>query len=236
MRLWGQHHLRIVLSTRINLGGGGFRLPLIKVKRMSKESVRRIKPIKSTMRKPKSERYKTGEKAITIEQVQALLSLKDIPLLEEGLLRLAINGGLRREDIVNVRQADVKEAENLVVFNEAKKRRTWQVYVSDDTMKTLSQIKRQVPSLWMFPAANPKRHLSSKTAYNILQRNLAKIGVESRPFHALRATCIKLCQRAGWSPEQTSRHVGDTIRVIQEHYSTPSLEEMKDVVKQKPLI
>ena len=186
--------------------------------------------------KSKRERYRTGEKALTPEQVQTLLSLKDIPLVEEGLLRLALDGGLRRKDIVHVRQADVHEKENLVVYYEHKKRRNWQCYVGDETVKTLSQIKRQTPSLWMFPAANPKRHISSRTAYNILHRNLKKAGLPLIPFHALRATCIKLCQRAGWTPEQTSKHVGDTIRVIQEHYSTPSLEEMKDTVKQRPII
>jgi integrase len=90
----------------------------------------------------------------------------------------------------------------------------------------------------MFPKENNvKKHLCSKTAYNMLQRNLSKLGFkENVPFHALRATCIKLCQKAGWTPEQTSKHVGDTIRVIQEHYSTPSIEEMKSVTRSKPIL
>ncbi len=196
----------------------------------------RGKTYKSAMKKHKKESYRTGEKALTFEQVQALMSIKDIPLIEEGLLRLAIEGGLRREDIVNVKQADVHESENMIVFYERKKRRNWQVYVSDECIKVLNQLKRQYQSQWLFPGANPKNHLSSRTAYNILQRNLEKIGVGNRPFHALRATCIKLCQRAGWLPEQAARHIGDSVRVVQEHYSTPSLEEMKDVVKNRGLL
>ena len=136
-----------------------------------------------------------------------------------------------------VRQADVHEEENLVIFYERKKKRTWQVYVTDATMKALMQIKREYPGTWLFPAPNPKHPICSKTAYNWLQTNLRKIGAPTPwPFHSLRATCYKLCQRAGWSVEMAARQIGDTVRVAQEHYSTPSMEEMKAVMREKAII
>lgn len=181
------------------------------------------------------ERYRTGEKALTPDQAGALLAAVDV-LLDEGLLKLAISGGLRREDIVNVKQADVHEDTGQIFYYERKKRRIYNCYLPENTMKTLSQIKRIYHSQWMFPAKDPRRHISSKTAYNLLQKYLHKIGVENRPFHALRSTCIKLCQYRGWSIEQTAKHVGDSIRVIQEHYLTPGQEEMKQVAEQKPLL
>jgi len=46
----------------------------------------------------------------------------------------------------------------------------------------------------------------------------------------------KLCQRRGWSVEQAAKLVGDTIRVVQEHYTTPSNEELKQVVRERPII
>jgi hypothetical protein len=65
---------------------------------------------------------------------------------------------------------------------------------------------------------------------------LKRAGLGNRPFHALRATCIKLCQSKGWTPEQTAEHVGDRISTIQAHYLTPSVEEMKAVVSARVLI
>lgn len=192
------------------------------------------------MKEHKSERiggtYTVGEDALTSEQVAQVLGQKELGFLEEGLLRLALNGGLRREDIVNVKQADVREGENLVSYYEKKKRRIWSCYVEDETVKALVRIKRATPSQWMFPAVNPRRHISSKTAYNILQRNLDSCGIPRRPFHALRSTCVKLCQRRGWTVEMAAKHIGDTVRVVQQHYSTPSLEEMRAAMKAKPII
>jgi len=180
----------------------------------------------------KKERYRVGEKALTIEQTRKLLGRVGIPIMEEALLRLAIDGGLRREDIVGVRTADVNITDSSLTFFERKKRRNWQVFLEPATMKVISQQMATHPSIWLFPAANPKKHISSRTAYNILQRNLSAVGIPPRPFHALRATCIKLKQMAGWPVEMTARHIGDTIRVVQEHYLTPSIEEMKEKVRE----
>lgn len=188
-------------------------------------------------RKKESERYRTGEKALTYEQVQALLSLKNLSLLEEGLLRLGLNGGLRREDIVGVRAPDLHDEDNSLTFYEHKKRRNHTVCLSLATVKVLNQIRKEYPSIWLFPATDPKRHIASKTAYNILQRHLVKIGVPTPwPFHSLRATCVKLCQRAGWTETMAARHIDDSVRVVQEHYSIPSMEEMKQAMREKTII
>jgi integrase len=189
------------------------------------------------MRNSSRATYRTGEKALTFEQTQSLLSLKDLPLLEEGVLRLGLNGGLRREDLVSVRASDLHEEDSSLTFYEHKKRRNLTVYLSNDTIKCLNQIRKEYPSVWMFPAKNSKKHIGSKTAYNILQRNLIKIGAPSPwPFHSLRATCYKLCQRAGWNVEMSAKHLGDSVRVAQEHYATPSSEEMKQVMKERGII
>jgi integrase len=187
--------------------------------------------------KQEKERYRTGEKALTFEQVQALLSLTDLPLLEEGLLRLGLNGGLRRTDIVGVRAEDLHEEDGSLTFYEHKKRHNHSVFLSPATVKVLNQVRRQYPSVWLFPTSNPKNHISSKTAYNILQRHLVKIGVPTPwPFHSLRSTCVKLCQKAGWTVEMAAKHIDDSVRVVQEHYATPSQEEMKAAMREKAIL
>lgn len=63
-----------------------------------------------------------------------------------------------------------------------------------------------------------------------------KAGIERRPFYALRATCVKFCQIAGWRVEEVAKLTGDIIAVIQEHYSTPTDGEMQKAVELKAII
>jgi len=182
------------------------------------------------------ERYRSGEKALTVEQTKILLNNPELSLFDEGLLRLAVTGGLRRGDIVAVRK-DGLDGHQLKYFERKKRGRLWTCYLPASTVQVLNQLRKTSKGPWMFPQqANSSKHICSKTAYNILQRRLTEVGLHSIPFHALRATCIKLAQRRGWTVEQTAKHVGDTVRVIQEHYAVPSQMEMAEVVSQKAIL
>jgi integrase len=77
---------------------------------------------------------------------------------------------------------------------------------------------------------------SGRTAHRKLQDYCDKAQIPRRPFHALRATCIKFCQRAGWRVEEVAKLTGDTIAVIQEHYSTPSESEMQEAIEKKAIL
>jgi integrase len=111
------------------------------------------------------------------------------------------------------------------------------VYISQDLMNLIKMYIDINKEKWLFPSvfAN-STHMSSRTAYNILQRNLKKANLPQRPFHALRATCVKMCQRARWSAEQTAEHLDDQVRTIQQHYSTPSDEEMKKIAEERKIL
>lgn len=184
--------------------------------------------------------YKTGQKALTEENVKSLL--ESIGNLEHlALIQLGISAGIRREDIVRIKTKDIDFNKGTVVFYEHKKRRTKTVFPGTTSMNSLKMLKTiNKKSEFLFPGRSEKKygkgHLSGRQAYNILNTYLEKAGLDKRPFHALRATCIKLCQKKGWTAEQTAEHVGDTIRVIQEHYATPSTDEMRQVASEKSLI
>lgn len=185
----------------------------------------------------KKERYLTGEKALTEKQVENFL-LKIGTVYDEALFRLALTTGIRREDIVNIKQADVNLEAGTVSFYEHKKDRIRTVPIPESTAQKLRQHLAIIgKGTWLFPApGDKKKHISSRQVYNRFQRYLKEAGIEPRPFHALRATCIKLCQRRGWSVEQTAKLVGDTIAVVQEHYSVPSEEELKQVAEEKAIL
>lgn len=183
--------------------------------------------------------YRTGQLALTEGNVEKLFEhITDLYRL--GLFKLAISGGIRREDVVAVKCSDVDVQNKVVTFYENKKRRIKSIHVSQEVINLLQiiiNINKKSGAIYLFPSKiNNKKHISGKTAYNWFQEQLDMAGLKKRPFHALRATCIKLCQKKGWTPAQTAELVGDTIRVIQEHYEAPSEDEMRTVAEEKAII
>jgi integrase len=175
------------------------------------------------------ERYHSGEKALTRAEYEKLLSACDT-FEDELFIRFAIATGLRREDFVNVKIGDIDTKNKLLSFYERKKKRNRTIPLSNDLCQLIEKYKKIIPKGQekLFP-------FSSRTAYNRLQELCKKAGIAPRPFHALRATCMKFCQHAGWTLEQTAALVGDTIEVVQEHYLTPSFDEMREVVEEKKI-
>src|SRR6056297_50938 len=183
--------------------------------------------------------YRTGEKSLTPEQVRKLLEIID-EFTDLVFFKTALNCGMRRGDIVRLRWKDIDWEKWCISFEEMKKDRVHTVFLSEEMLMELKRLRNQnANEYYLFPGRSEKKrgkgHISSKTAYNKYQMYLRKAGIqqqdEFRPFHSLRSTCIKLCQRAGWKREEAAKHVGDTVRVIDEHYATPSEEEMKEAAK-----
>lgn len=189
----------------------------------------------------KREKYfRTGRKSLSQANVDSLLAVIT-DLEHSALIMLAISTGIRREDIVRIKQADFDYETRKLSFYESKKNRIHTVYVPLNVANTLQMVKKSnKKDLYMFPGnsekKNGKGHLSGRNAYNILNRYLEKAGLEKRPFHSLRSTCIKLCQKKGWQPIETAELTGDSLTVIQEHYMVPSDQEMKEVSKEKAII
>lgn len=166
-----------------------------------------------------------------------------LTLHDEVLLRVAISAGIRREDVVAIRRVGIVVsaggASAMLTYHEAKKKRDWSVPVGGETLHRLQQHLSSLPkeTPWVFPSPrNMKNHLSGRYAYDILNECLVRAALDKRPFHALRATCVKMAQRRGWTIEQTMALTGDTWRTIQEHYATPTKAEMLEVVVAKPLV
>lgn len=189
----------------------------------------------------KKKKYTSGQRALTQDQVQSLL-MSITNLIHLGLLQLALASGIRREDIVQVKKSDLDFEKQRVTYFESKKSRTRTIYIPITVMNTLQMIcNANKKESYLFPGnsgkkINGRRHMSGRTAWNLFDGYLRKAGLEPRPFHSLRSTCIKLCQKRGWSIEQTAELVGDTIATIQEHYLTPSEDEMREAVNAKPIL
>lgn len=190
----------------------------------------------------KRTRYTTGEKALSETEWKKLQEVID-NLEDEVLFKLAISAGIRREDIghspkknTGIRISDITELPNgtgKLKFTEHKKNRIHEVPLSKEMMRLIRLLVNSRDK------ANKSPFLitySGRTCHRRLQEYCDKAQIPRRPFHALRATCIKFCQRAGWRVEEVAKLTGDTIAVIQEHYSTPSEGEMQEAIEQKAII
>lgn len=177
------------------------------------------------------ERYRSGQFALTSKQVDDFLAVVT-DIRDLALFQVALSTGLRRDDVVNIKKADIDLKDKKLSFYEKKKKKIRVVYLNDKVLNTIQMVFNA------FPKEKDKRifPISSKTAYNKFQMYCLRAGLGHRPFHALRATAIKLAQSKGWSIEQTAELVGDRIDTIQAHYLTPSIEEMRSVATDKAII
>lgn len=179
--------------------------------------------------KAKSDRYRSGEKALTPKEYEELIEVID-NIQDELLIKLAITTGIRREDICAIKINNIDLGKGELTYYETKKKR-WRTIDLQPSItllikKHLKTIEKR-DDLFSFTGRTAHRHLN----------NFCRIaGIPERPFHALRATCVKFCQKNGWAPEQVSELTGDLISTIQKHYATPSRMEMKELVKEKPII
>jgi len=179
--------------------------------------------------KLKSDRYTSGEKALSKREYDKLISVID-NIEDELLIKMAITTGLRREDLCSILIKNINLNEGVLTFHESKKSIDRSIYLNKDIVMLIRK--------FLHTQADRKRLFSfvGRTAYRHLNHWCVIAGIPERPFHALRATCVKFCQIAGWKPEEVSKLTGDTIRVIQEHYATPSDGDMKEVITNKGII
>lgn len=186
------------------------------------------------------EQYKSGQHALTPSQVKKLLlSFSDIQ--DKSIIALAVSTGLRREDLVQIRKNDFDSIRGTITYFEHKKKRTRTVFIpSQEAIQLLNMhLKTCKKSDWLFPSPKSGKfegsHISGRHIYDIFNEHLELIKLDKRPFHSLRATCYKLCQERGWSQRKAAELLGDSLRVAEEHYNAPSVEEMQDIAKEKPL-
>jgi integrase len=181
---------------------------------------------------------------------RALWTLRDRALLE-----LALWTGIRREDLVAIRLEGLDLATGTLTFYESKKRRSRPVSLGATDGRLVQTLRRYIATLptdrrasaWLFPGGRRDRtetrkgiaasqhHLSGRAAWTVLRAWAAATDLPLRPFHALRATCYKLCKARGWSVEQAAAHIGDTVRVAAEVYGIATPGELAEVAGARPI-
>ena len=146
-------------------------------------------------------------------------------------------------------------AAGTLAFYESKKGRARTVPLGLVDGRVAQTLRRYVASLptdrraspWLFPGGRRDRaetrrgiaashhHLSGRAAWTVLRAWAAATDLPLRPFHALRATCYKLCKARGWTVEQAAAHIGDTVRVAGEVYGVATPSEIAEAARQRPI-
>lgn len=221
---------------------------------MSKSKVEKLdlkifeKRMKAKDRKREMKRGQIGKFSLNEAQIGQLYSVITV-LRDLALIKLAIMTGMRREDIVAIELKDINWSTGEIRFYEQKKNRPWSAYANPDTLNVLTMYVNTLDKRerFLFPGRHEskgqqfsKAHLTGRAAYDILQHWLIAAGLqeklpgggyEKRPFHALRSTCIKLLQKKGWTTEQLMRQTGDSLEVIELHYTVPTDSEMVELAR-----
>jgi integrase len=179
------------------------------------------------------ERKSIIDKAFTRREVDLLLQEVD-RIEDEVLIRLAVTTGMRRLDVASIEIKNIDLKEGNVTFHEHMKKRWRTLTLSLDVLKAMKMYLNSLSAKdrkrkYLFP-------FMDRAAYNHLRVLCDRAGIPRRPFHALRGTCVKLCQEAGWSVVETAKLVGDTVAVVQLHYTTPSDAELAEAVREKAIL
>lgn len=175
-----------------------------------------------------SDKYRSGEKALSRREYEKLISVID-NTEDELLIKLAVSTGIRREDLCAIKLSNINLEDGTLTFHESKKSLDRTIYLSPDIVLLIKKFvgKQKREKLFRF---------TGRTAYRHFNAWCVVAGIPERPFHSLRATCVKFCQGAGWKPEEVAKLLGDSIRVVQEHYATPSEGDMRDAIVNRSVI
>jgi len=154
---------------------------------------------------------------------------------DELMIRLAVSLGLRRKDLSRIKINNIDFDHRRLTYYEHKKRRDRTVPLSPALLqllrKFINTIDKKEREGYLFSWG--KSEHGDLTAWRRLQKLCDLSGIDRRPFHSLRGTCVKFKQKEGWSPAQVAALIGDEIETVQKHYETPSAADLAELMSKE---
>ncbi len=101
---------------------------------------------------------------------------------------VAYSAGLRLSEIVNLQLIDIDEDRKLIYIRQAKGRKDRYTTLSDVALNIIKvYLEKYHPEKWLFPGADPEKHLSSRTVQKIVENACYKAGISKNVSpHTLR--------------------------------------------------
>jgi integrase len=151
-------------------------------------------------------------------------------LEDELLMRIAVENGLRRIDISKILLTNIRAGK--LTYHEHKKNLDRTVPLSATNAQKIEQFKATLPKGTKYLFSWGKSEYGDFTAWRRFQTLCDKVGIDRRPFHCLRGSCIKLLQKKGWSLNEVAKLIGDDPATVQLHYATTSDSEIEDKMRE----
>ena len=133
---------------------------------------------------------KTGRKLPQIlsrEEVETLLGALD-NLKHRALLTTIYSGGLRLQEVLNLRISDIDSERMVIRVEQGKNRKDRYVMLSEELLPTLRQYwKAYRPDHWLFPGQDPSNRLNPSSVQRVFKK-AKKIAGITKPVtvHSLR--------------------------------------------------
>ncbi len=187
-------------------------------------------------KKEKTGRIRTGELSFSETEFKRLLSVCET-MQDEVMLKIGVTLGLRRDDMVRLLVENVDFKDHVLKYVEKKKRGAIRIKMMEPELER--SLKMYINSLeegtiYLFPYGKSK--YGDRSMWNRLNELCDKAQVKRREFHALRSTCVKFHQKAGWRPEETAELINDSVQVVLLHYATPSTSELNELTLTKTIL
>ena len=119
-------------------------------------------------------------------EAQKLIETCQEPL--KSFVLVALNTGLRRSEILNLKRQDVNFTERFVTVRETKSKKNRHIPMNQQTFDVLNTLFRRTPGDCVFPGDKPGSHLSGSYVSNCFGRIVKKAEVKDFHFHDLRHT------------------------------------------------
>ncbi|GHV90807.1 hypothetical protein AGMMS50268_13100 [Spirochaetia bacterium] len=137
------------------------------------------------------------------------------------LLMMAYSSGLRVSEVVNLKIRDIDFSRKVITINAAKGRKDRCSLLANYLIGPLKiYLKRSAASLWLFPGADPKKHLSIRSAQNICTQTFKKASIQKNAsIHSLRHSFATHLLESGTDIRYIQELLGHTSLRTTERYT-----------------
>jgi site-specific recombinase XerD len=144
-----------------------------------------------------------------------------------ALLMLLYSAGLRVSEVVKLRVDDLDRSRRLIRVRGGKGRKDRYTLLSDRALDTvLHYIAQARPTVWLFPGATPRHHLTIRTVQKIVEQACQSAGITGASAHTLRHSFATHLLEAGTDLRYIQELLGHSSSRTTEIYTHVSRREL----------
>jgi len=149
-----------------------------------------------------------------------------------AVLMLVYSAGLRVSEVVNLRPDDLDEERGLIRVRGGKGRKDRYTVLSNVAMQAVKAYQSSYPTgPWLFPGAEPIRHLTTRTVEKVLETARLKAGIPQHfSVHALRHSFATHLLEAGTDLRYIQELLGHSSSKTTEIYTHVSRKVIGKIV------